>query len=506
MFQSDGVGGFSIPQPTQKRNSTHFVAQGRVCLFELSPNLAIHQSETYNQSANTNTNLIPHVDIENLANLLFGPDSCKSTYECVVTSLVMLSPIPLVFGDQMSRESISGWSADGDSPFVSQQISYSPHEIGKVLDILIRWLSEDPWTSRSDDNFGFSCKREVFVICGGSRINFSSVIRCEDYHAATGVASSSDQLCIKQLYCSSFIGVAADLDGCDSGDSSEESLVEGSFVVTAFGRTRKYTVTPIRTSSAAQVGVVTIAAKIQEASAGLDEEMVTPASCFHLGLYDLKADMKALGHDSLPDSVLAVWKMAQDYIDRSSMLLSGGKRTTPVDNSDVCDVISAATLKVFRFITKSGLLTECHDRFRKGHFGSVQREEDVANNPLVRNDTGGVSEPAMGALGPSQGELLVKITSYILARIPPAMKRIFPGNPSGVVARLVWSQFAAEPSDGKALRKAFHQIGASVRRDDLLYASLCRDYSVFSGLCFNSLFALSLFSHCSLALGLNDGW
>lgn len=487
----------------------HYRCGGRVCLFELKPRLVLCQEEDFNRSTGPNERLVSDATLDCLSVALFGPNSHTFDFECPVTSFILVSPIPLVLADPLDREGVSQWYPDGTA-VNGRPMAYTQFEVGRMLEMLTRWLSADPWTRSGDSSASFSSKREVFVVCGGSRMNFSSVIRCENIFGEKNTARSTEQLCIKQLYCAPFIGVAPDLDGSGAGDTSERAFVEGSFVVTSATGARRYTVTPIRSSSAAQAGVVTAGEKTQETSVLDDDEDLStaPAGCFHLGLHDLKADRQAIGLDRLPGDVQAVWNKVRVYTDAYSVRALEKTNAVSVDINDVCDVVSAASLKTYQSIDDNGLIRECHELLRKGQFGGVQRDEDVSTNRAARDGLAATEELSTHEsthLGASQGVLLSKIIAFLLNRMPPAMRRLFPGAPSGVVTRLVWSQFSSQCVSSKGLQKAFSQVGAVIKQDDILFASLCSDYPSFSRLCLNSLIALALFPHCSLALGLNDG-
>jgi hypothetical protein len=534
--------------------AAHYTAGGRVCLFELRPRAAPCQALSLSAGSSGGEALIPERDLERLSGLLFGSEggSRLSDFQCPVTSLLLLSPLPLVLADMYRREGVAGWSGDGGGGGgggggSSGQLAYSPGEVARVLDLVTRWLAEDPYThspaaaagagaGAGADNGAasdsFSTKREVFFVCGGSRINYSSVIRCEDFGENRG--KSSEQLCVKQLYCGPFVGAAPDLDGSGAGRGSEGDFAEGRFVVTSAHSARRYSVTTIRASAAAQVGVVTAAEKTQQGGEeGEGEGGAAPASasagCFHLGLHDLKSDAGALGHDYLPAEVLAVWDMVREYTARYAAHAAGpapppgprhvkgkaqGQGPAP-EQGDMVSVVAVAALRVFRALQQGGALAECHEGLRKGVFGGVSHEEDVSVNAAgagagaAEGHGQAQAQAALpdGQVGGSQGALLGAVSAFLLARLPAGMQAVFPGAPSQLVMRLVWEEFAAgQGQPDAALGKAFGQIGAAVRRDDLLFASLCRDLPQFSRLCFSSLLALAAFPHCALALGLNDGW
>ena len=50
-------------------------------------------------------------------------------------------------------------------------------------------------------------------------------------------------------------------------------------------------------------------------------------------------------------------------------------------------------------------------------------------------------------------------------------------------------------------QKVLHQIGATVKRDDLTYSTLCGDSATFSRLCFHVIAAIALFPHCAAEFG-----
>lgn len=480
----------------------HYTSGGRVCLFELLPKIILDQEWWASGGlVSQGERLISDADFETLSALLFGPRSQISDFECPITSLVILSPIPLVLGDQPNRDGVVGWPLDGSS-LVSERLAFTHDEIGNLLNLLTRWISEDPWTADTDSKPSFSAKREVFFVCGGSKVNFSSVIRCEDFVCEDNTVKSNEALCIKQLCCAPFVGIAPDLDGVGVGQNCENSLIEGSFVVTSTSGSRRYSVTPIRSSFAVQVGVITTAEKSQHLSDSDDTGKSASASagCFHLDLTALREDSLGLGHDYLPSDVESVWKRILHYCDRSPDFLN----SAGVNDNDVCEVVFTATGKVFNELEISGVLLECHEWFRKGKFGGTVRESDLSVN--VAGDDGDISAKSASVVGAAQGALLSEIDYYLLDKMPDVMKRLFPSAPSQLISKLVWNLFSKRCSESKAVQNSFTQIGVIAQRDDLLFASLCNDFSWFSKLCYVSLVALAMSPHCSLALGLNDGW
>ena len=458
----------------------NFSCEGKVCFFDLRLNHGFKQGHYRFDEVSTQANLLSDNLFASLNSLLFPPEISVGSNQ-TLTSLVILSPIPVVLANIHSVDGVVAWSGDAKSNTLFKGTGFADNEVGKLLDLLTKWLN------MTVADFKGAQPREVFIICGGSYANCSSVIRIDG-------ASADDyntDLCIKQLCCGSFIGIAPDLDGIGVGSNWNDSYFEGSFSITS-PSLRKYLVTSIRNSLSPQVGVVTLG-EILKNSPSDDSVVSNTAGCFHLNLHDLKLDAQGLGHEILPMEVFGVWQKVKQYL---------GDNELQLNSSSIIDVVYRAVLKLCADFETMGTFRECHKMFRSGIFGSINREGDASSSE-ERVDVKGIERP-INIFKVSQGNLMFSTIKFLMDRLSGKARYLMPSVPSELVLRLVWQRFADINVSTNDTQNTLAQAGLQLRRDDIAYASLCSSEICFSRLCMDALIALALFPHCALDQGLCD--
>ncbi len=442
----------------------YYYCDGAVCVFPLKPRIRISQEARGLGGAVAEDNLLSESDIDALRAALSGGAAPGG-----VSSIVVLSPIPVVLADPYSPEGAAAWAGDaaglGDSARPGggfEEYSFTEFDIGSVLDVLMAWVAGGEG-------------REAFLVCGGSYGNCSSVIRPEIVDA-----SVEERVCVKQLSCGSLVGVAPDLNGDERGHGSFNRHFEGSFTVMSPSK-RRYVVTPIRSSTLPQVGVLTVGQANQQPVANNDQAALLVAGCFHLNLADMSSDKDGLSRETLPSSVIQVWDKVKNYI------------SAPADDygASVCDTVFRAVKIVFNDLDARGVIAASHELFRQGNFGGL-KEANAAGGILLNDDSRVYSM--------TQAELVLQLSSFLLSSVSHDMRSLFGFIPSRLVCGLIWNFVAENQMKIDNTRKVLSQVNFSFKRDDLMFSSLCGDSVAYSRFCFYSMSVIALFPHCAAEL------
>jgi hypothetical protein len=466
------------------------VCGDKVHIFELKP-VFLDISDLTNANM---TGLLPIHEFNVLSKLLF-PDISAQIIDSFnnVSSLIILSPIPLIPIKVSDTTGQMSWCSDDSE---NRSTTYSAAEVSMLLDLLIDWLA-------SDVLLPSGLTREVFVVCGGSETSYSSVIRCEEFKGGSGEYSTMSQnLCIKQLYCSSLTNFTA---ASKHGPSTDQQN-DGCFTFSSNNKCRRYTITPIRSSDTPQIGVLTVQEILQHDTVTKESvHFKTNAGCFHLGYLELCENSCKLGNEILPSDVITVWSCVTKYLELNGILIdlsTNSAKKGNNDKADACNIICSAIKVIFRRLVNDGIVSNLFEKFRLGHFGSLQREFDMSIN-MAPNEHD-VTEKNKKSLAASQGSLLSKLLLFLIERVPESSKQLFPSPPSMLIMRLVWDAFAVSQFGTKSVQTAFQQTGLNIRRDDLAFNTISGDVDLFSNLCMYGLAASAIFPHCALMIGLGE--
>lgn len=143
-----------------------FLLDTRVVLFELCPKMIFSQS-----SSRASEGLISNYQFKALRNLLeFLSDSKNISDDDRVdtTTLLLSSPVPLVMNGDATNSLLGGMA-----------MRYSSTEIGKLFDMLAKWMEKDN-------------TREVVIVAGGVSSNFSTEIT--SYQKLSDTTSTHDDV------------------------------------------------------------------------------------------------------------------------------------------------------------------------------------------------------------------------------------------------------------------------------------------------------------------------